>query len=137
MRCAGSCPPALRLKDDIAARSEVVLSEQLDLEVALEVAVDVSVDHVRSFAVPATSTPVAITDEAGARFVGPDAVRRQDNRGDDQHRDGDDARRTPCPMRRSRVGAEIALVPFVLDRAGRIEQEQIGRDRRAQDADPR
>ena len=64
-----------------------------------------------------------------------DAARRQDERRDDQHADGDRAAETHAEPGDGAVHAEIALVPFVLDRARRIEQEEVGRDRRAEDAD--
>src|SRR5439155_19808141 len=55
--------------------------------------------------------------------------------GDDECRDGDDATKTNPEGSDGAVNADIALVPFVLDRTRRVEKEKIGRDRRAEDAD--
>src|ERR1043165_9459833 len=62
-------------------------------------------------------------------------LRREDHRREYQHRDRDDGTETHAAGRDDAIDADVAFVPLVFDRAGRVKEIEIRRDCRAEHRD--
>src|SRR5215212_6618873 len=63
-----------------------------------------------------------------------DPMRTKDERRDHERADRNGASEGHAQPRHGTIHTQVALVPLVLDRAGRIEQEEVRRDRRTENA---